>query len=238
MTRFRNGERRVTTRSMTTVLLLLSFRCNCGSPVVVSATGGSKEQYHRHRRVRASTESPQLSTNNMDAFWKHSHETLGIETYSIALQEDLPYYDYTKAMNERIDVFCEDCHDDDDDDWDDSQSDRFQSVLDLDTVPLRGLVATAPIAANDLILRIPHNQLWTISTVIDQDEELSLYLGATQRTKYGWTSPLEEIPLLAIAILCYSQRRRAETTSSSSSSSIHEPYLDVCLLYTSPSPRD
>ena len=160
---------------------------------------------HGLRSTRSQRPDEETDSNRLFLQWCQEH--LGIET--LLEIQTFYYYDYIRAMHDRIDVFCEDCYhqDDEDDDDDDASSSFFEnpdhaySVQDYPMIPVRGLAAGQDIQVGDVVIRIPHTSLWTISNSIDDDPVLSQVLGTEARDKHGWNTPLDEIPLLAIALL-------------------------------------
>jgi hypothetical protein len=155
--------------------------------------------------------------NGEESFLEWCHESLGIET--LLEIQTFEYYDYIRAMQDRVDIFYEDCSDDehehgydndndkDDDDENDysigSDPDYGLSVTDYPLVPVRGLAAAQNITVGDVVIRIPHASLWTVANCIDKDPVLGTptVMGVQARTRHGWDSQVDEIPLLAVALL-------------------------------------
>ncbi|KAL3923103.1 MAG: hypothetical protein SGARI_006297, partial [Bacillariaceae sp.] len=152
-----------------------------------------------------------------EAFLGWCYREFGIDS-SLVTIEMFEYHDYIKAMEDRIDVFCEDCYGEDtsdehglvydstdmyDDDhiFDLEDEDRFLSVSDYPTIPVRGLAAKRDIDVGQVVLAIPHQALWTLSNVVDSDPVLTQVMGKEIREQMGWDTEMDEIPLLAVALL-------------------------------------
>eukprot|EP00980_Cylindrotheca_fusiformis_P010762 scaffold2435_cov121-Cylindrotheca_fusiformis.AAC.2 len=177
---------------------------------------GAIRQRHQDEDKRATNTREQQQPE----FFRWVEEALNISTELVELK-DFQYYDYIRAMKDRVDVFYDEEaryydafhqldimleegeRDDNDDDVEDE--DRFLSIFDYPTVSTRGLAAARDIEVGQIILQIPHNALWTVSNRIDDDAILSQVMGLDARLKHGWNSQVDEIPLLAVALLYHFQ---------------------------------
>lgn len=109
-------------------------------------------------------------------------------------------------------------------------------------IPVRGLAATRDIAEGEVVIRIPLQALFSVSTTIDHDPVLSRVMGPDARRLHGWNMIdqvnnqdveegedtteafyMVEIPLLAVALL---HHKRLGSTSPL------QPYLRI--LETTP----
>jgi SET domain len=135
---------------------------------------------------------------------------LGIET-SLEIHT-FQYYDYMKALPDQ------DWEQDDatsDDDWKGKQA-----TTTLPMIAVRGLAATRDISVGEVVIRIPLQALFSVTTTIDKDPVLGPVIGLESRQRRGWdldAPPLSddanpadeegipptliEIPLLAVALL-------------------------------------
>lgn len=186
--------------------------------------------------------SSSSSTSN-EEFLQWCFDTWGIDTSLVKIDVFL-YNDYILAMEDRVDIFCEDCYDASGDDgntnnndedgldffghglyyYDDLEEDRLVSVTDYPSVPVRGLKAARNLNVGEVVLSIPHQALWTLSNILDKDPVLSKIMGKEMREQHGWDSPIDEIPLLAIALLYHLTLLRPD---SGKRSSLHAPYLQM-----------
>ncbi|KAG7337497.1 SET methyltransferase domain containing protein [Nitzschia inconspicua] len=173
-------------------------------------------------------------------FLQWCYEAWGIDSSRVEI-DVFEYNDYILAMEDRIDIFCEDCYDDDDDGdsndgggsglgnalfyYDDLEEDRLVSITDYPPVQIRGLKAATDLIAGEVILSIPHRALWTLSNVIDKDPALSKIMGKELREQHGWDSQIDEIPLLAVALLYHMKLLRDDSVKNSP----HGPYLQILL---------
>jgi hypothetical protein len=170
--------------------------------------GAIRQRHHDH-----ATEEEKKALNDTPAFFRWVQDALNINTELVELKT-FSYYNYIHAMKDRIDVFYEeetqyynsfhqrDLGENEDDDDDD---DRFLSILQYPTISTRGLAAARDIEIGQIILQIPHDALWTVSNRIDKDTVLSQVMGLEIRLKHGWNSQVDEIPLLAVALLYHFQ---------------------------------
>lgn len=171
--------------------------------------GGAIRQRH-HDEDKQHQEAAEIP-----AFFRWVQESLNINTELVELK-NFQYYDYIHAMKDRVDVFYDeelryyrsihqgDISGDDDED-DDDDDDQYLSILDYPTISTRGLAAARDIEIGQVVLQIPHDALWTVSNRIDKDEILSQVMGLETRLKHGWDSQVDEIPLLAVALLYHFQ---------------------------------
>jgi hypothetical protein len=203
---------------------------------MAAVAGAIRQRHHDHSPVedhRSKSQADSVSS----IFFNWVEDSLNINTELVQIQT-FQYYDYVKAMKDRVDVFFdeeiqyynsyyqtaldqnngEDSDDDDDDD-------RFISVRQYPTIPTRGLAASRDIEIGQIVLQIPHSALWTISNRIDNDPILSKVLGLNQRMKYGWNSQIDEIPMLAVALLYHFQLDRE--VEKENGESPHWAYLQI-----------
>lgn len=178
-----------------------------------------------------------------EAFLRWCHESLGISSSLVEI-DYFEYYDFVRAMDDRVDVFCEDCFDTDrfeddydmipsidgivnlDDDYDGPDQDALLSVTDYPTLSVRGLKAARDVEVGQVLISIPHRSLWTLSNVIDADPVLEAAMGRKARELHGWNNPVDEIPLLAVAFLYHVQKLSPDGDDSNSP---HAPYLRLLL---------
>ena len=98
-----------------------------------------------------------------------------------------------------------------DDDDNDDDEDQFLSVQDYPRVTTRGLAAAKDITSGQIILKIPHAALWTVSNKVDGHPILSKIMGeSVRKNKYGWNTEIDEIPILAVALLYYINQEEEE----------------------------
>lgn len=183
-----------------------------------------------------------------ERFLEWCRDSLGISTDLIEI-DYFPYNDYLQAMEDRVDIFCEDCQNVQDisTDFNDSDDKKFTgdfnlhsrrptpmtddyynqydedvkiSVTDYPMISVRGLKAAQDIHAGQVLIQIPHASLWTLTNVVDTDPVLAPVMGLQARKEYGWDTPVDEIPLLSVALLYHFQL---------GSTSPHWPYLQQLL---------
>ena len=157
-----------------------------------------------------------------DYFLSWCQDYLAIDTNLVEI-DYFEYPDYLKAMEDRIDIFCDDCNDDDDEQATEynseneqqaettnalhslDENDRYLSVEEeYPPVSVRGLKASRDINVGEVVLSIPHSALWTVHNTIDgsRDSKLINAMGKEARKLHGWESPgMDDIPLLAITLL-------------------------------------
>lgn len=191
------------------------------------------EQEEASRDVNASLQSQN------DEFLQWCYETWGIDSSLVEI-DMFEYYDYVLAMGDRIDIFCEDCYDGDGNNdekedgnglgfyyYDDLQEeeDRLVSITEYPPVSVRGLKAARNIDVGEVILSIPHHALWTLSNIIDKDVVLSKIMGKEMREQHGWDSQIDEIPLLAVALLYHMKQLQ----DSPGKNAPHGPYVQILL---------
>jgi hypothetical protein len=187
-----------------------------------------------------------FSKKQHEEFLQWCYEIWGIDSSLVEI-DVFEYNDYILAMEERIDIFWEDglagILDGEEegqahglvtgeysfyDHLEEEEEDRLISITDYPSVPVRGLKAAREIDIGEVILSIPHRALWTLSNIIDKDPVLSKIMGKQIREQFGWDSPIDEIPLLAVALLYHIQ----QVHSDSAKESLHGPYLQVLLQQT------
>ena len=177
-----------------------------------------------------SNSNSNLSDNPHGGFLSWCQDSLGIDTGLVEI-DLFDYPDYLRAMEDRLDIFCDDCDDEDDysssndfegdnnnnnnaqseqafDDFNApslDETDRYLSVNDeYPPVSVRGLKASRDIQVGEVVLSIPHSALWTVHNAIDASGDANLVdsMGPTARQTHEWESPgMDEIPLLAITLL-------------------------------------
>jgi len=164
-----------------------------------------------------------------ERFLQWCRDTLGISTDLIEI-DYFPYYDYLQAMEDRVDIFFEDCKNNmneanfasyevedfdterlgqgafrptpmTDDYYNQYDEDLMLSVSDYPMLSIRGLKASHDIQIGQVLIQIPHASLWTLANVVDSDPVLAPVIGLQARKEYGWDSPVDEIPLLSVALL-------------------------------------
>lgn len=199
------------------VVSLLAFPC-----LVVS--GAIRQRYHEDLKDEKANELQNIN------FLDWVEDTLNINTELVTI-ENFEYLDYIQAMKDGVDIFYDEevqyyqsfirgndafdyggdgyYYDDDEDYFDEEEDeedeDQFLSVTDYPTITTRGLAASRDIVVGEVILKVPHDALWTVSNTIDKDPILSKVMGTDIRRKYGWNSTMDEIPLLAVALLYHYQ---------------------------------
>ena len=162
-----------------------------------------------HKQPQARPTSKTNEEYNSFVEWCQEH--LGI-TGKVEIKT-FYYHDSIRAMKHRIDVFSDDAdveEDDyypfDDSDWygddEDRPSYKIPSMEDYPMIPVRGLAANQNIEIGDVVIDIPHDSLWTLQVIIDQDPVLSQVMGPDVRQQNQWLDgTMDEIPLLAVALL-------------------------------------
>lgn len=191
--------------------------------------------------TRPSSSSPppafqEKQQKQQEMFMHWCRDSLGISAELVEI-DFFPYNDYLQAMEERVDIFCEDCNDGGDsfgvattDDYlCDQDEDALLSVTDYPMISVRGLKAAQNIEVGQLLIQIPHSSLWTLANIIDADPVLSPSLGLQARKDHRWDSQVDEIPLLAVALLYHMQLGLA---------SPHWPYLQQLLFLGQHGGRD
>lgn len=190
------------------------------SPEVAGKAKDKSQQYpshHRSNRMKPPNEEPSQGSHDdveEQEFFSWCRLALGIET-SLEIQT-FQYYDYMKALPDQ------DWEQDDassDDDWQGKQA-----TASLPMIAVRGLAATRDIVVGEVVIRIPLQALFSVTTTIDKDPVLGPVIGLEARQRRGWdldappkpsavsddTSPADdegmsptllEIPLLAVALL-------------------------------------
>jgi hypothetical protein len=200
-------------------------------PVPVDKDDSHRMPVHRMNKPRLAPDSP---TSPAASSEKDNHEqeflnwcrlALGIET-SLQIQT-FQYYDYMQALPDQ-DWEQDDVLGDDDDEQ------RNRSMTPLPMILVRGLAASRDISVGDVVIRIPLQALFSVTTTIDKDPVLGPLIGAEARRRRGWnldgsatddatattasstddgatSQSLIEIPLLAVALL---HHKRLGSTSS------------------------
>jgi hypothetical protein len=178
-----------------------------------------------------------------ESFLEWCHESLGISSSLVEIAY-FEYYDFIKAMDDRVDIFCEDCLGtdlfqdsygrvpsmdgsvDSDDDFPYPDPDEQLSVTDYPMIPVRGLMASQDVEVGQILISIPHRSLWSISNIVDADPVLAPVMGRKVRELHGWNNPVDEIPLLAVALLYHVEHLG---TIEDGTTSPHGPYLRLLL---------
>ena len=191
------------------------------------------------RKIRREGNLMDGQQQQYDNFLIWCQDSLGIDVGLVEI-DDFDYPNYLRAMEDRIDIFCDDCNADDDD-WvgndyktneDDNENSseigsggkmksldddvRYLSVTEeYPPVSVRGLKASRDIEVGEVVLSIPHEALWTVHNAIDAsgDPDLVESMGPAARQRNGWESPgMDEIPLLAITVLYHMDKAASATT--------------------------